>query len=72
MIAKIIAILLAILDRLPSRKESIYNEIERTKKEIYDMQKRPDHKWNAVDSGNYYILTERLRQLEARAKNAGF
>lgn len=58
-----------ILDRMPSKKESIANEIDEIKAKLHDMQ-QTKVKWTVIDTAEYYKLTERLSQLEKRSLNA--
>lgn len=58
-----------ILDRLPSKKEAIANEIDDIKAKLHDMQQTKT-KWTVIDTADYYKLTERLSLLEKRSRNA--
>lgn len=63
-------IILSILDKFPSRKEALLNEIDNIKSEIYKLQNK-ETAWTLVDSANYNDLTNRLSALEKRRTNAG-
>lgn len=57
-----------ILDRLPSRRESIQNRIQEIKDEQKKMQNEP---WTDKYSTRYYLLAAELYSLERRARNVG-
>lgn len=59
----------AIMDRLPSRREALLNQIQETKDAIKDLQKTKP--WTALASGQYYALDDKLQSLEKRAANLG-
>lgn len=71
MLNKILLFIEFIIDKFPSRKEALQNDIDETKRAM-DALQRKDGTWTAIDSGNYYILANKLQNLEKRAKNAGF
>lgn len=64
----LLVLLQGVLDRLPSRKEALLNQIQDSKNEIKKLQTKTSA-WTAVDSGLYYTLTDKLSKLEERAKN---
>lgn len=70
LIVAILAIIQSVLDRIPSRKESILNRIDEIRNEIKKMQSKESN-WTAIDSGKYYTLIDELSKLENRAKNIG-
>ena len=57
-----------IFDWLPGRKESIRNRIEKTKREMDDLQKQQP--WNFDRAKRYALLASRLRKLESEAANS--
>lgn len=69
LVLAIFAFLQSILDRLPSKKEAIANEIDDIKAKLHDMQQTKT-KWTVIDTAEYYKLAERLSQLEKRSANA--
>lgn len=68
-LSSLFAIIQGIIDRLPSRKESLLNEIDKTEEEIKQLQKK-NGKWTVLDSHRYYALTDRLQALRERSENA--
>lgn len=68
--SKILAILEALLNLFPSRRESILNEIQDIKDKLHAMQTKPGN-WTALDTAEYYKLTDRLQQLEKKSANFG-
>ena len=69
-IGAVLSIIASLLDRLPSRKESISIRIQEIKDEIKVMQTKTGT-WTAVDSGKYYSLSNELSKLEKRASLVG-
>lgn len=69
-LSNLLGIARSILDKMPSRKEAIQNDIDKVKGEMHALQSK-DGAWTAIDSGNYYVLANKLQDLEKRAKNAG-
>ncbi len=69
-IASLIILIQGVLDRLPSRKESILNRIQEIKNDIKKMQSK-SNAWTVTDSGIYYKLTSELQDLERRSQNIG-
>ncbi len=65
-----IRIILAILDKFPSRKEALLNDIENIKIELFKLQNKKGP-WTLIDSVNYSDLTNKLQSLEKRRTNAG-
>lgn len=63
----LLAIIQSLLDRLPSRRESILNQILETKSAIKRMQEKQG--WTATDTANYYVLVNKLSDLEKRRDN---
>lgn len=64
------AVIQGIIDRMPSRKEALLNEIQSVKDEIKKLQQKQTP-WMVTDSGKYYTLLDRLQSLELRASNLG-
>jgi tetrahydromethanopterin S-methyltransferase subunit G len=68
-LAVLFAFLQGILDRLPTKREGIANEINDIKDRLHAMQQTKT-KWTMADTAEYYKLTERLSNLEKRSVNA--
>lgn len=58
-----------IMDRLPSRRESILNQIQDTKDEIKNFQEKSSP-WTIPDTVKYYAIVDKLSKLEKRRDNA--
>lgn len=69
-IAGLILLIQSILDRLPSRKESILNRIQEIKDEIKKLQSKGGS-WTVIDSARYYKLDDELCELEKRSEKIG-
>ena len=68
--SKILAILEALLNLFPSRREAILNEMQEIKDKLHAMQAKPSV-WTTRDNIEYDKLTDRLRQLEKKSANFG-
>lgn len=66
----LLTFLQGILDRLPSRKESIANRIQEIKDELHKMQLKSGV-WTGRDTAAYYKLVDELSALEKRSANIG-
>lgn len=55
-----------IFDRLPTKKESLRNEIEKTERKMYELTKKENTDKNVM---LYEHLSGRLRKLQDRLKN---
>jgi len=64
----LLTFLQGILDRLPSRQESIANQIQELKDELHKMQSKSGV-WTARDTATYYSITDKLSKLEKRSNN---
>lgn len=56
-----------IFDWLPGRRESIRTRIDKTKRDMDELQKQKP--WNFALAKRYALLASRLRKLEAEAAN---
>lgn len=68
--SKILAIIEALLNLFPSRRESILNEIQEIKDKLHAMQQKSGQ-WTVDDTSRYYQLTDRLQKLEKQSTNFG-
>lgn len=66
-LSNLLAFLIALFDRLPSREEGLKNDIQKVKDEIIELQKKG--KWTISDSNHYELLDNRLSELEKRLAN---
>ena len=69
MLNKILLFIEFIIDKFPSRKEALQNEIDETKRAMHELQSKGSV-WTVIDSGNYYMLADKLQKLEKRAANS--
>ena len=67
----IIELVNKVLDRFPSRTESILNRIQEIKHELKTMQLDKAGQWTEADTIKYNTLLIELSQLEQRASNFG-
>lgn len=66
----LLGIIQSILDRLPSRKESLLNAIQDKKDEIKKLQQK-SAPWTIPDSAKYSLLLDELSKLEKRRDAIG-
>lgn len=69
-ITGLLGIIKVILDRLPSRRESLLNRIQEIKDELKKMQ-ATTAPWTIDLSVRYYKLSDELSALEKRTANLG-
>lgn len=57
-----------LVEWIPSKRESLRSRIDKTKREMDDLQKQKP--WNFALAKRYAILASRLRKLESAASNS--